>query len=147
MIWTYLSSILLHLSLSPFHSNSKSVHKVHFWPRNTKLLCSTSDRSLHICLIILSFLMLSGQYYLQAHVKLILQVDLWKLLHYSWTVLSWKKGYRIYLWSLQECDYLRAIASPRLQVSTVVDTKTGKVLWYPTYYLTLQVSVNSFDGS
>ncbi|CAB4294211.1 unnamed protein product [Prunus armeniaca] len=25
-----------------------------------------------------------------------------------------------------ECDYLRAIASPRLQVSTVVDTKTGK---------------------
>ncbi|GKV37739.1 hypothetical protein SLEP1_g45734 [Rubroshorea leprosula] len=28
--------------------------------------------------------------------------------------------------SMQECDYLRAIASPRLQISTVVDTKTGK---------------------
>ncbi|KMS97482.1 hypothetical protein BVRB_5g126660 [Beta vulgaris subsp. vulgaris] len=28
--------------------------------------------------------------------------------------------------SIEECDYLRAIASPRLQVSTVVDTKTGK---------------------
>ncbi|MBA0754624.1 hypothetical protein Gogos_000057 [Gossypium gossypioides] len=28
--------------------------------------------------------------------------------------------------SLQECDYLRAIARPRLQVSTVVDVKTGK---------------------
>lgn len=30
-------------------------------------------------------------------------------------------------WPLQECDYLRAIAHPHLQVSTVVDTKTGKV--------------------
>ena len=29
--------------------------------------------------------------------------------------------------SLQECDYLRAVALPRLQISTVVDTKTGKV--------------------
>ncbi|GLT47151.1 hypothetical protein SLA2020_208650 [Shorea laevis] len=28
--------------------------------------------------------------------------------------------------SMQECDYLRAIARPRLQISTVVDTKTGK---------------------
>lgn len=28
--------------------------------------------------------------------------------------------------SMEECDYLRAIALPRLQVSTVVDTKTGK---------------------
>lgn len=28
--------------------------------------------------------------------------------------------------SMEECDYLRAIARPRLQVSTVVDTKTGK---------------------
>ncbi|KAL4192863.1 hypothetical protein AMTRI_Chr06g174130 [Amborella trichopoda] len=28
--------------------------------------------------------------------------------------------------SAEECDYLRAIAQPRLQVSTVVDTKTGK---------------------
>ncbi|GLT85089.1 hypothetical protein SLE2022_032910 [Rubroshorea leprosula] len=28
--------------------------------------------------------------------------------------------------STQECDYLREIASPRLQISTVVDTKTGK---------------------
>ncbi|KAL7081461.1 hypothetical protein ACP275_14G041500 [Erythranthe tilingii] len=28
--------------------------------------------------------------------------------------------------SAEECDYLRAIAKPRLQVSTVVDTKTGK---------------------
>ncbi|KAL8139741.1 hypothetical protein V2J09_005762 [Rumex salicifolius] len=28
--------------------------------------------------------------------------------------------------SKEECDYLRATASPRLQVSTVVDTKTGK---------------------
>ncbi|KNA03390.1 hypothetical protein SOVF_209390 [Spinacia oleracea] len=28
--------------------------------------------------------------------------------------------------SMEECDYLRAVALPRLQVSTVVDTKTGK---------------------
>lgn len=28
--------------------------------------------------------------------------------------------------STEECDYLRAIAMPRLQISTVVDTKTGK---------------------
>ncbi|PRQ38037.1 putative procollagen-proline dioxygenase [Rosa chinensis] len=28
--------------------------------------------------------------------------------------------------STEECDYLRAIASPRLEVSTVVDIKTGK---------------------
>ncbi|XP_038690475.1 prolyl 4-hydroxylase 1 isoform X1 [Tripterygium wilfordii] len=28
--------------------------------------------------------------------------------------------------SMEECDYLRAIAQPRLQVSTVVDAKTGK---------------------
>uniref|UniRef100_A0A7C8ZQT8 Procollagen-proline 4-dioxygenase n=1 Tax=Opuntia streptacantha TaxID=393608 RepID=A0A7C8ZQT8_OPUST len=28
--------------------------------------------------------------------------------------------------SMEECDYLRGIALPRLQVSTVVDTKTGK---------------------
>ncbi|XP_042966639.1 prolyl 4-hydroxylase 1 isoform X2 [Carya illinoinensis] len=28
--------------------------------------------------------------------------------------------------SNEECDYLRAIALPRLQISTVVDTKTGK---------------------
>ncbi|KAG2400956.1 Prolyl 4-hydroxylase [Vigna angularis] len=28
--------------------------------------------------------------------------------------------------SLEECDYLRALALPRLQISTVVDTKTGK---------------------
>ncbi|KAL8026625.1 hypothetical protein ABFX02_14G040700 [Erythranthe guttata] len=28
--------------------------------------------------------------------------------------------------SAEECDYLRAIAKPRLQVSTVVDAKTGK---------------------
>lgn len=27
----------------------------------------------------------------------------------------------------QECDYLRAIALPRLHISTVVDAKTGKV--------------------
>uniref|UniRef100_A0A6N2MBZ3 Uncharacterized protein n=1 Tax=Salix viminalis TaxID=40686 RepID=A0A6N2MBZ3_SALVM len=27
---------------------------------------------------------------------------------------------------LQECDFLRAIAKPRLQTSTVVDAKTGK---------------------
>lgn len=30
-------------------------------------------------------------------------------------------------YSLQECDYLRAIARPRLQISTVVDVATGKV--------------------
>ncbi|XP_061348359.1 prolyl 4-hydroxylase 1-like isoform X1 [Gastrolobium bilobum] len=43
-------------------------------------------------------------------------------------VLSWSP--RIILLhnflSMEECDYLRAIAHPRLQVSTVVDTKTGK---------------------
>lgn len=27
---------------------------------------------------------------------------------------------------IQECDYLRAIAKPRLRTSTVVDIKTGK---------------------
>jgi prolyl 4-hydroxylase len=27
---------------------------------------------------------------------------------------------------LQECDYLRSIARPRLQISTVVDVATGK---------------------
>ncbi|KAG5531003.1 hypothetical protein RHGRI_025828 [Rhododendron griersonianum] len=30
--------------------------------------------------------------------------------------------------STEECDYLRAIAMPRLQISTVVDTKTGKAI-------------------
>jgi hypothetical protein len=30
--------------------------------------------------------------------------------------------------SPEECEYLKAIARPRLQVSTVVDVKTGKVL-------------------
>ncbi|XP_061348594.1 prolyl 4-hydroxylase 1-like, partial [Gastrolobium bilobum] len=43
-------------------------------------------------------------------------------------VLSWSP--RIILLhnflSMEECDYLRAIALPRLQVSTVLDTKTGK---------------------
>ncbi|KAJ1696985.1 hypothetical protein LUZ63_005497 [Rhynchospora breviuscula] len=43
-------------------------------------------------------------------------------------VLSWSP--RIILLrnflSLEECDYLRAIAKPRLQISTVVDVKTGK---------------------
>ncbi|XP_027363294.1 prolyl 4-hydroxylase 1 [Abrus precatorius] len=43
-------------------------------------------------------------------------------------VLSWSP--RIILLhnflSMEECDYLRAIALPRLQISTVVDTKTGK---------------------
>ncbi|KAG2726187.1 hypothetical protein I3760_01G100800 [Carya illinoinensis] len=28
--------------------------------------------------------------------------------------------------SMEECDYLRALALPRLHISTVVDTKTGK---------------------
>ncbi|CAH9136544.1 unnamed protein product [Cuscuta epithymum] len=43
-------------------------------------------------------------------------------------VLSWSP--RIILFhnflSTEECDYLRGIAKPRLQVSTVVDIKTGK---------------------
>ncbi|CAN6855343.1 unnamed protein product [Brassica oleracea] len=30
--------------------------------------------------------------------------------------------------SSEECEYLKAIARPRLQVSTVVDIKTGKIL-------------------
>uniref|UniRef100_A0A7N0RBR7 Fe2OG dioxygenase domain-containing protein n=1 Tax=Kalanchoe fedtschenkoi TaxID=63787 RepID=A0A7N0RBR7_KALFE len=30
--------------------------------------------------------------------------------------------------SLEECDYLRALAKPRLKVSTVVDAKTGKYI-------------------
>ncbi|KAL5702923.1 procollagen-proline 4-dioxygenase [Ranunculus cassubicifolius] len=30
--------------------------------------------------------------------------------------------------SMEECDYLRAIAKPRLHISTVVDTKTGKAI-------------------
>jgi prolyl 4-hydroxylase len=32
---------------------------------------------------------------------------------------------------LQECDYLRSIARPRLQISTVVDVATGKVHFLP----------------
>ncbi|KAF6145835.1 hypothetical protein GIB67_028830 [Kingdonia uniflora] len=32
--------------------------------------------------------------------------------------------------SNEECDYLRAVAKPRLQISTVVDAKTGKALIY-----------------
>ncbi|KAK1430484.1 hypothetical protein QVD17_13254 [Tagetes erecta] len=43
-------------------------------------------------------------------------------------ILSWSP--RIILFhnflSAEECDYLRAIAKPRLEVSTVVDSKTGK---------------------
>ncbi|KAL6970856.1 Prolyl 4-hydroxylase 1, variant 3 [Sarracenia purpurea var. burkii] len=43
-------------------------------------------------------------------------------------VISWSP--RIILFhnflSTEECDYLRAIAKPRLQISTVVDAKTGK---------------------
>ena len=31
------------------------------------------------------------------------------------------------LYDRQECEYLKAIARPRLQVSTVVNIKTGKV--------------------
>ncbi|XP_043722929.1 prolyl 4-hydroxylase 1 isoform X3 [Telopea speciosissima] len=43
-------------------------------------------------------------------------------------VLSWSPRiilFRNFL-SMEECDYLRAVARPRLQISTVVDTKTGK---------------------
>ncbi|KAJ3675703.1 hypothetical protein LUZ60_004745 [Juncus effusus] len=43
-------------------------------------------------------------------------------------VLSWSPRiilFRNFL-SSEECDYLKAIAKPRLQISTVVDTKTGK---------------------
>ncbi|KAK2975421.1 hypothetical protein RJ640_014002 [Escallonia rubra] len=43
-------------------------------------------------------------------------------------IISWSP--RIILFhnflSMEECDYLRAVAMPRLQISTVVDTKTGK---------------------
>ncbi|KAL3507179.1 hypothetical protein ACH5RR_032561, partial [Cinchona calisaya] len=43
-------------------------------------------------------------------------------------IISWSP--RIILFhnflSVEECDYLRAIALPHLQISTVVDTKTGK---------------------
>ncbi|KAG8375980.1 hypothetical protein BUALT_Bualt09G0015500 [Buddleja alternifolia] len=43
-------------------------------------------------------------------------------------VLSWKLQIAIlkHVGSPEECDYLRATAKPRLQVSTVVDAKTGK---------------------
>ncbi|KAJ4968440.1 hypothetical protein NE237_015141 [Protea cynaroides] len=43
-------------------------------------------------------------------------------------VLSWSPRIIVFhnFLSLEECDYLKAIARPRLQTSTVVDTKTGK---------------------
>ncbi|KAH7573376.1 hypothetical protein JRO89_XS03G0133400 [Xanthoceras sorbifolium] len=43
-------------------------------------------------------------------------------------VISWSPRIIVFhnFLSTEECDYLRAIARPRLHVSTVVDTKTGK---------------------
>ncbi|XP_059653352.1 prolyl 4-hydroxylase 1 [Cornus florida] len=43
-------------------------------------------------------------------------------------IIGWSPRIIVYhnFLSMEECDYLRAIASPRLQISTVVDTKTGK---------------------
>ncbi|XP_042513506.1 prolyl 4-hydroxylase 1 [Macadamia integrifolia] len=43
-------------------------------------------------------------------------------------VLSWSPRIIVFhnFLSMEECDYLRAVAHPRLQISTVVDTKTGK---------------------
>ncbi|KAM7486391.1 hypothetical protein LguiA_002400 [Lonicera macranthoides] len=43
-------------------------------------------------------------------------------------IISWSPRIIVFhnFLSMAECDYLRAIAKPRLQVSTVVDTKTGK---------------------
>ncbi|GMH22953.1 hypothetical protein Nepgr_024796 [Nepenthes gracilis] len=43
-------------------------------------------------------------------------------------VISWSPRIIVFhnFLSMEECDYIRAIALPRLQVSTVVDTKTGK---------------------
>ncbi|KAL6545805.1 Prolyl 4-hydroxylase 1 [Orobanche gracilis] len=43
-------------------------------------------------------------------------------------VVSWSPRVIVFhnFLSPEECDYLRAIAKPRLEVSTVVDTKTGK---------------------
>ncbi|GFP86776.1 prolyl 4-hydroxylase 1 [Phtheirospermum japonicum] len=43
-------------------------------------------------------------------------------------VVSWSPRIIVFhnFLSPEECDYLRGIAKPRLQVSTVVDTKTGK---------------------
>ena len=48
------------------------------------------------------------------------------------SVLKWS-------WFLQECDYLRAIARPRLQISTVVDTKTGKVCTMAILFLLINL--------
>ncbi|KAL2506323.1 Prolyl 4-hydroxylase 1 [Abeliophyllum distichum] len=43
-------------------------------------------------------------------------------------IISWSPRIVVFhnFLSAEECDYLRAIAKPRLQVSTVVDTRTGK---------------------
>ncbi|XP_068660725.1 prolyl 4-hydroxylase 1-like [Aristolochia californica] len=43
-------------------------------------------------------------------------------------VVSWSPRIVVFhnFLSMEECDYLRAIARPRLQISTVVDVKTGK---------------------
>ncbi|KAJ4956860.1 hypothetical protein NE237_013643 [Protea cynaroides] len=43
-------------------------------------------------------------------------------------VLSWSPRIIVFhnFLSMEECDYLREISRPRLQISTVVDTKTGK---------------------
>ncbi|KAJ0971911.1 hypothetical protein J5N97_019870 [Dioscorea zingiberensis] len=43
-------------------------------------------------------------------------------------VVSWSPRIIVFhnFLSMEECEYLKAIARPRLQISTVVDTKTGK---------------------
>ncbi|CAA6659841.1 unnamed protein product [Spirodela intermedia] len=43
-------------------------------------------------------------------------------------VISWSPRIIVFhnFLSMEECDYLKAIARPRLQISTVVDAKTGK---------------------
>uniref|UniRef100_A0A1D1YB44 Prolyl 4-hydroxylase subunit alpha-1 n=1 Tax=Anthurium amnicola TaxID=1678845 RepID=A0A1D1YB44_9ARAE len=43
-------------------------------------------------------------------------------------VISWSPRIIVFhnFLSMEECDYLKAVARPRLQISTVVDTKTGK---------------------
>ncbi|KAJ9189070.1 hypothetical protein P3X46_000403 [Hevea brasiliensis] len=56
------------------------------------------------------------------------EAEILRLGHVKPEIISWSP--RIILLhnflSMEECDYLRATALPRLQISTVVDTKTGK---------------------
>ncbi|CAL1352391.1 unnamed protein product [Linum trigynum] len=56
------------------------------------------------------------------------EAEVLRLGHVQPEIISWSPRIIVLhnFLSMEECDYLRALAKPRLQVSTVVDTKTGK---------------------